>query len=144
MNHFFMVEWYGSIFVYRRYPANSCSFRWSMFWPHLQGHSVVSLPQASRLHSRSLKIHICVLGRFTLTIIFEKIKCLNRLKMLSSANQIFYTPMTQYACSAKREWPSASYRHPVTPRVPRSVQAKFHVNGSKTVSARGLSTHGQT
>ena len=26
-----ILEWYGSIFIYRRYPANSCSFRWSMF-----------------------------------------------------------------------------------------------------------------
>ena len=27
----------GSIFMYRRYPANSCSFRRSMFWPHPGG-----------------------------------------------------------------------------------------------------------
>ena len=26
------MVWYGSIFIYRRYPANSYSFRWSMFW----------------------------------------------------------------------------------------------------------------
>ena len=31
------LSWYGSIFIYRRYPANSCSFRWSMFWPHPGG-----------------------------------------------------------------------------------------------------------
>ena len=28
------MVWYGSIFIYRMYPANSCSFRWPMFWPH--------------------------------------------------------------------------------------------------------------
>ena len=28
------MEWNGSIFIYQRYPANSCSLRWSMFWPH--------------------------------------------------------------------------------------------------------------
>ena len=31
------LEWYGSIYIYRRYPANSCSFRWSMFWPRPGG-----------------------------------------------------------------------------------------------------------
>ena len=27
----------GSIFIYRRYLANRCSFWWSMFWPHPGG-----------------------------------------------------------------------------------------------------------
>ena len=34
-DYYFSVVWYyGSIFIYQRYPANNCSFRWSMFWPH--------------------------------------------------------------------------------------------------------------
>ena len=32
-----MLTGNGSIFIYQRYPANSCSFRWSMFWPHPGG-----------------------------------------------------------------------------------------------------------
>ena len=30
-------ESYQMVFIYRRYPAISCSFRWSMFWPHPGG-----------------------------------------------------------------------------------------------------------
>ena len=33
------MVWYGSIFIYRRYPVNSCSFWWLIFWPHPGGNA---------------------------------------------------------------------------------------------------------
>ena len=36
------------------------------------------------------------------------------------------------------------YLHQVTPRVPRSVHAKFHADWTKTVGARGIQTNRQT
>ena len=37
LNNLPYLIWYGSIFIYQRYPANSCSFWWSIFWPHPGG-----------------------------------------------------------------------------------------------------------
>ena len=55
-----------------------------------------------------------------------------------------FTPMTDYAPSGVAQNPSGEaqpYLPHDTPRVPRSVHAKFHDDRIKTMGARGIHTY---
>ena len=57
--------------------------------------------------------------------------------------KLFY-PLTDYAPSGVAQTPSGKaqpYLPHDTPRVPRSVHAKFHADRTKTVGARGIHTY---
>ena len=49
---------------------------------------------------------------------------------------VYFTPITLYALCVSSE--TQHYLLHVTPRVPGSAQAKFHVDRSKTVGAKGI------
>ena len=59
----------------------------------------------------------------------------------------FFTPLTDYALSRVAQSASGEaqpYLPHVTRRVPRSVNAKFHADWTKTVGSRGIQTNKQT
>ena len=106
-------------------------------------------PSGFALCTRILLASLAHISRFALTKIFKKKSLsqsiqnvLKRIEMLKKC-----IPLTHYAPRGVAQSPSGkaqlSLLH-VTPRVPRSVHAKFHVDWTKTVGAREIHTNRQT
>ena len=109
---------------------------------------VALLSRASSFALRSCNL-FASLTSFTLTNFFFKkcvsihSKCSKMHRNEKKKQKKLFLRLWPDRCSVKRVRQSATLPH-VTPRVPRSVHAKFHVDWSKIMGARGIHTHTHT